>query len=103
MSVENNQDESSHGGARKGAGRKAGAATQRTREIADAAASSGITPLEYLLSVMRDENTEQRERVAAAQSAAPYIHPKLSSIEHSGPNGAPIPVATSFGLIPLTA
>jgi len=101
MSVENNQDESSHGGARKGAGRKAGAATQRTREIADAAASSGITPLEYLLSVMRDVNTEQRERLAAAQSAAPYIHPKLSSVEHSGPNGGDIPVASRITLAAL--
>ena len=42
------------GGARPGAGRKAGSVTRRTREIAEAALE-GLTPLEYLLSVMRDE------------------------------------------------
>lgn len=29
-----------------------------------------------------------------ARDAAPYIHPKLSAIQHSGPNGGPIEVVT---------
>lgn len=101
-----NQDESRHGGARKGAGRKKGAATKRTREIADRAMEDGITPLEYMLQLMRAEPSlelEPREmmqasvmRFEAAKSAAPYIHPRLAAVEHSGPNGealqAPPPV-----------
>lgn len=69
------------GGARPGAGRKQGAATKRTREVADKAAAEGITPLEYMLGVMRDEEQTDAVRLDAAKSAAPFVHPKLSSIE----------------------
>jgi hypothetical protein len=82
------------GGARPGSGRKKGSPNKKTAEVQAAVAASGLTPLEYLLSVMRDSNTDQKERVAAAQSAAPYIHPKLSSIELGGPNGGAIPTKT---------
>ena len=66
--LENIQDDSRHGGARKGAGRKAGSATKRTREIADKAAENGITPLEFMLDVMRQEpglDLEPRDALAA--------------------------------------
>ena len=69
------------GGPRPNAGRKAGAATKKTKEIADRAAEEGITPLEYLLSVMRNEVNEQKDRMSAAVAAAPFIHAKLSSVE----------------------
>lgn len=85
-----NQPKSGRGGARAGAGRPKGAATKRTREIADAAAASGITPLEFMLNVMRNEANELPMRVDAAKSAAPYIHPRLAAVEHSGVNGEPI-------------
>lgn len=101
--IEKNQAKSKdsnapRGGARKGAGRKAGSATKKTREIADRAMADGITPLEYMLQVMRTEPDalmEPREAMAAvvmrfeaAKAAAPYIHPRLAAIEHSGPDGA---------------
>lgn len=70
-----------HGGKRPGAGRKPGSATTRTREIAEGAAQEGITPLEFMLQVMRDEEAERSERLDMAKAAAPYIHPRLSSIE----------------------
>lgn len=85
-----NQVKSSHGGPRRGAGRKPGSATTRTREIADAAASDGITPLEVMLKAMRFhmgnfDATESPESLGlacvAAKDAAPYIHPRLSSVE----------------------
>lgn len=69
------------GGARPGAGRKPGAVTQKTREIAEKAASEGITPLEYMLNVLRNEGEDPDKRFEAAKHAAPYIHPKLSSVE----------------------
>ena len=97
---ENNQKNSKEsigrGGARKNAGRKTGSATKKTREIADRAMADGITPLEYMLQVMRRESAHEDPRVEiareamrfeAAKAAAPYIHPKLASIEHTGPEG----------------
>ena len=101
MVSENNQDKSSYGGARKGAGRKPGAATTKTREIANQSIAAGLTPLEDLLNGMRSEETDPRERLDAAKSAAPYIHPKLSSVELSGPDGGDIPVANRISLVAL--
>ena len=99
--VETNQTKSKQsnagrGGARKGAGRKAGSATKRTREIADAAMAGGITPLEYMLQVMRLESEHEDARIQiareamrfeAAKAAAPYVHPRLAAVEHTGPDG----------------
>lgn len=76
-----------HGGKRPGAGRKAGSATTRTREIANAVAE-GLTPLEYLASIYRDPNVDEARRIDAAKAAAPYVHAKLSAIEHSGSIGS---------------
>ena len=69
---------------RNGAGRKAGAVTTRTREIADKALSEGISPLDYMLQMLRDTNETQANRMWAAEKAAPYVHPKLAAVEHSG-------------------
>ena len=98
--LENIQDDSSHGGSRKGAGRKPGSATKRTREIADKAADEGITPLEYMLEVMRSEAPDSDDgrvmidhrqmKFEAAKAAAPYMHPRLAAIEHTGADGGVI-------------
>lgn len=99
---ENNQTKSNgRGGKRPGAGRKAGSATKKTREIADKAAAEGITPLEFMLQIMRTEPDADIEdgrvlqsllelRFEAAKAAAPYMHPKLASVEHTGPGGGPM-------------
>jgi len=71
----------SRGGKRDGAGRKPGSPNTKSRLIADRAASEGITPLEYMLSVMRSEEAEIEVRFEAAKAAAPYIHPRLSAVE----------------------
>jgi hypothetical protein len=83
------------GGKRIGAGRKLGSATKRTREIAEAASSSGLMPSEFQLSIMRDETQELSVRMAAARDAAPYVHPRLAAVEHTGPGGGPIQVNIS--------
>ncbi len=90
------------GGKRPGAGRKKGSETKRTQLIAQAAAAEGISPLEYMLKVMRaplDLSLEPRELAAqealkfeAAKAAAPYVHPRLAAIEHTGKNGAELGV-----------
>lgn len=69
------------GGARPGAGRKPSALTRRTREIAEKAAEGGITPLDFMLEIMRDDSLSQDDRFEAAKAAAPYIHPRLAAIE----------------------
>lgn len=73
-----------HGGARPGSGRKPGAATKFNEEARAKAAEGGITPLEYMLDVLRDEENDMPIRMDAAKAAAPYIHAKLASIEHKG-------------------
>lgn len=72
------------GGKRPGAGRKPGSATKKTREIAERAAEQGITPLEYMLEVMRDGEAEKSARMDMAKAAAPYIHPRLAQTEWKG-------------------
>ena len=92
------------GGARAGAGRKKGSGTGKlasTKAIAKAA--EGESPIEYMLRTMRQADDdlldleksgaiETAERIKlqaarnqrrdwAAQAAAPYVHPRLSSIE----------------------
>ena len=90
MTAINQTTSNGRGGPRKGAGRPKGALTSRTREIAEKAAGEGITPLEFMLQMMRRESFHedpkieaQREmmRFEAAKAAAPYIHPRLSSVE----------------------
>lgn len=82
----------SRGGKRDGAGRKAGTANVKTRELADAAAKEGLMPLEYMLSVLRDDHADVKDRMWAAEKAAPYVHAKLASVEHKGEGGGPLQV-----------
>ncbi|NTJ46896.1 hypothetical protein G6K93_07705 [Agrobacterium rhizogenes] len=80
------------GGPRKGAGRPRGAATKRTRAVADRESKNGLTPLEVMLKAMRQHADKEDWDAAAsiAKDAAPYMHAKLASIQHSGPKGGPI-------------
>ena len=82
----------SHGGKREGAGRKPGSISTKTRELAEAAIEGGITPLDYMLEVLRNEAEPFEKRSWAAEKAAPYVHPKLANIEHTGKDGGPIQV-----------
>lgn len=86
----------SRGGKRDGAGRKKGAVSEETarrKEIAEAALNSGLTPLEFMLSVLRDETKDFKARYDAAVDAAPYVHPKLSSLKHEGDKDNPLALA----------
>lgn len=87
------------GGRTKGTPNKG---TQKRAELTAKLADEGITPLEYLLSVMRAPvpielqnivNTEDAsedvlralsswhaQRVDAAKAAAPYVHPRLNAV-----------------------
>ena len=69
------------GGKRDNAGRKPGTPNRATQEQRDDAANSGLTPLQYMLTVLRDEGMDTDRRDWAAEKAAPYIHARLSAIE----------------------
>jgi hypothetical protein len=69
------------GGKRPGAGRPKGSKNTRTAELARKAVEGGITPLEYMLKIMRDDEAPWARRDDMAKAAGPYLHPKLSSTE----------------------
>jgi Family of unknown function (DUF5681) len=64
-------------------GRPKGARNKRTRDLVQAAQAGGELPVDFLLRTMRDENQPIERRLEAAKSAAPYLHPKISTVEHS--------------------
>lgn len=87
------------GGPRPNAGRPKGARNVKTVEQVAAVIATGMTPLEYLTSVYQDADADEAKRIDAAKAAAPYIHPKLTSVELSGPGGGPIEEVTRIELI----
>lgn len=105
------------GGARTGPniGRPKGSVNKRNAAIAQIAAKEGVTPIEAMLIGMRYHyekaqqandtlavDPETGEVIAAprayhyeamlefARQAAPYIHPRLATVEVSGPAGGAI-------------
>lgn len=80
----------SRGGARQGAGRPKGGANKLNEAARAKALATGISPLDYLLGVLRDETKEQAVRIDAAKAAAPYVHARLAAVELSGNDDKPI-------------
>lgn len=80
------------GGKREGAGRRPGIPNKRTAEKAAEVEASGLTPLDYMLSLMRNEELVCETRFEAAKAAAPYVHAKLANVDAtvSGKDGGPI-------------
>ena len=81
-------------------GRPRGSKNKKFAEIARVAAASGMSPIEVLLGAMRiaweragKELDEERaaslrgEAAKIANWAAPYCHPRLNAVEHSGAVG----------------
>lgn len=90
------------GGKRPGSGRKPGTSNSKSLEIAKKALTEGITPLEVMLCGMREYYDKwQSERDAllrmkykelaceSAKDAAPYIHPRLTSMSVGNENDKP--------------
>ena len=88
---------------RAGLGRKRGAKNKITammKGLAERAAAEGITPLDYMLRILREDPPQDwtvRQKLAwfslrfeAAKAAAPYVHPRLASIEHNGKAAGPM-------------
>ena len=75
-------------GERRG-GRKPGTPNKATEQRAEKVAESGVTPLDYMLQVLRDPDAKQEDRKWAATGAAPYVHARLQSttVKGDGPDG----------------
>jgi len=67
------------GGKRKGAGRKS-----KAKKPAVATDLKNMLPLDYLLSVMRDETADPDRRMKAAKCAAQYCHKKGDRSQKDG-------------------
>jgi hypothetical protein len=67
------------------AGRKPGTPNKRSNALAQASAAAiltGLTPLDFMLGIVRDPSKDERLRLDAARAAAPYLHPKLQNIDN---------------------
>jgi hypothetical protein len=69
---------------RKTGGRQKGTPNKKTAEMLAEIAAAGEMPLDYMLRVMRDPTADNDRRDNMARAAAPYCHPRLAQIDHSG-------------------
>lgn len=69
----------------KTGGRQKGSHNKKTAELQAKIEASGLTPLDYMLRVLREESSDPKERMSAAIAAAPYVHAKLTSVDVQGP------------------
>jgi hypothetical protein len=94
------QSKMPRGGRRMGAGRRPGSKLTKSQLIAAEIREAGISPLEVQLTAMRElwrraHASGEMDVILAAQACAiakdcaPYVHPRLASIEHAGTGGAP--------------
>src|SRR4029077_16208730 len=72
-----------YGRSRTGVNEKIGPRVKVVKVNSDDANAHSVTPLDFLLGVMRDANSPPALRVTAAGMVAPYVHPK------GEPNEAP--------------
>jgi hypothetical protein len=82
------------GGSRQGAGRPKGASNRFSEAARAEAAAEGITPLAYMLGVLRDESNSREVRMDAAKASAPYMHARQEAVKHSGDPDSPIKTVT---------
>ena len=71
------------GGKRAVAGRPRAAKNKRTL-AQEAARANGELPLDYMLRVMRNDEASENIRAEMAKAAAPFIHSRLTAVEHTG-------------------
>ena len=70
------------GGRRPGAGRPRGvtAGTKHAR-LEKMLGKGSKTPLEYRLNILNDKKTSPEKKMWAAEKAAPFVHPRLASVD----------------------
>lgn len=63
-------------------GRPRGSVNKRTQAFLRT--NGGDLPLDYMLRIMRDPEQPSQRRDDMAKAAAPFLHAKLQSLQHSG-------------------
>ena len=66
---------------RKTGGRKPGTPNKSLAVTPGYDRYNGLMPLDYMLQVLRSEESDKRDRQWAALAAAPYVHAKLIATE----------------------
>jgi hypothetical protein len=77
----------------KTGGRQKGGVDKIKREAILAA--QGITPLDYMLGIIRNEQEDNTVRLDAAKAAAPYVHARLQTTTLAGDPEKPLKVDMS--------
>lgn len=62
-------------------GRPRGSPNKATSMREKVISAQGATPLSYMLDMLRNDELDAATRFEAAKAAAPYVHPRLSSIQ----------------------
>jgi hypothetical protein len=78
---------------RKTGGRARGTKNKASTAREQAIAESGLTPLDYMLDLMRTAENPAI-RFEAAKAAAPYIHPRLANVDVGNRDGKPFQMTT---------
>lgn len=81
-----------HGGKRNGAGRPKGTPGRKIAAATVEAVATGLTPAEVMQKAMEIHYEAKRydQAAAIAKDLAPYVHPRLAAIQHSGSDGGPL-------------
>jgi len=85
------------GGRRPGAGRPKGSVCKASAAHQVRVAASGLTPLDFMLNLMRDKKAKLEDRKWAAHAAAPYVHPRLMATTIVGEGGGPLKFTLELG------
>ena len=80
-----------------GSGRKKNSPNRATKERQARVAATGITPLDFLLEVMRDEEADLEVRLEAAKTAAPFVHARLASVDFKDAPKSPAEIDARLG------
>ncbi len=65
----------------KTGGRKRGVPNKATAQQRDEILNSGLSPLDWMLQVLRDPSQPNERRDEMAKAAAPYVHPRLTAVD----------------------
>ena len=95
------------GGKRIGAGRKTGTSDKGLRKfnvdqvLNSIGSGPDATPLAFLMGVIHlpagTEGVKLSDRIQCAIAAAPYVHPRLSSVEVKGDKENPLQIQSDIG------
>jgi hypothetical protein len=57
--------------------------SRRSTELLADVFTAGITPVECMLTILRDETADPKDRAWAAEKAAPFIHPRPAPLDRA--------------------